>query len=159
MNLELQPATLDDAEVVADVYLRSRQELVACAPLAHAADDVRVWIREHLLPAGHTTVAVFDGQVVGLMAVAEDSDCSWIDQLYLHPDWVGRGIGSQLLSLALSELAPPVRLYTFQCNQAARAFYERRGFQAVAFGDGSGNEEGCPDVLYEWRPGSGDLPV
>jgi GNAT superfamily N-acetyltransferase len=139
---------------VADVYLRSRQELVACAPLAHAADDVRRWIRDHLLHAGHTTVAVADGQVVGFMSFAADADCGWIDQLYLHPAWVGRGIGSQLLSLALSELRPPVRLYTFQCNHAARAFYERRGFQVVAFGDGSGNEEGCPDVLYEWWPES-----
>ncbi|MGE3511045.1 MAG: histone acetyltransferase, partial [Vicinamibacterales bacterium] len=31
-----------------------------------------------------------------------------------------------------------------------RVFYERHGFVAVAFGDGSGNEERCPDILYEW---------
>ena len=35
---------------------------------------------------------------------------------------------------------------------AVRDFYERWGFKAVRFGDGSGNEEKCPDVLYEWRP-------
>ena len=53
------------------------------------------------------------------------------------------------------ELSSPIRLYTFQCNHDARHFYERRGFRAIAFGDGSGNEEKCPDILYEWR---GEMP-
>ena len=41
-----------------------------------------------------------------------------------------------------------MRLYAFQQNEAARRFYERHGFVAIAFGDGSTNEERCPDVLY-----------
>ena len=140
-----------DADSVADVYLRSRKELVACAPLVHTDEAVRAWIRGRLIRAGRTTVAVAGGHVVGLLAVSAGPDCSWIDQLYLHPTWVGRGIGTRLLELARSELRPPIRLYTFQCNQPARGFYERRGFHAIAFGDGSGNDERCPDILYEWR--------
>jgi hypothetical protein len=31
----------------------------------------------------------------------------------------------------------------------ALSFYERHGFRAIAFSDGSANEERCPDVLYE----------
>jgi hypothetical protein len=52
---DLQAATLADAAAVADVYLRSRKELVACAPLAQSDDDVREWIRARLTPAGRTT--------------------------------------------------------------------------------------------------------
>lgn len=152
MTVELRPATIGDADAVADVYLRSRKELVACAPLAHSDEDVRDWIRGRLIPAGRTTVAVVDGLVVGLVSVASATDGSWIEQLYLHPAWIARGIGTRLLELARAELPPPIRLYTFQCNARARDFYERRGFKAVRFGDGSGNEEKCPDVLYEWRP-------
>jgi GNAT superfamily N-acetyltransferase len=150
--LDLRAATLVDADSVADVYLRSRKELVACAPLVHSDETVRDWIRQHLIPAGHTTVAVVDHLVVGLLAVSKGTDCSWIDQLYLLPGWVGCGIGTRLLELARRELLPPIRLYTFQCNQPARYFYEHRGFNAIAFGDGSGNEEKCPDILYEWEP-------
>ena len=146
-------ATVADADSVADVYLRSRKELVACAPLVHSDGDVRDWIRRGLIPAGRTTVVVADDRVVGLLAVSRDTDCSWIDQLYLLPEWVERGIGTRLLELAQSELPSPIRLYTFQCNERARCFYERRGFEAIDFGDGSSNEEKCPDILYEWRPG------
>ncbi len=143
-------ATAEDADGVAEVYLRSRKELVACAPLAHSDDEVRSWIRRRLIPAGRTTVAVAGDAVIGMLAVSTGGDCSWIDQLYLLPEWVRHGVGSRLLELALRELPAPVRLYTFQCNERARHFYERRGFVAIAFGDGSGNEERCPDILYEW---------
>ena len=45
----------------------------------------------------------------------------------------------------------PRRLWTFQQSRA-RKFYEDRGFAAVEFTDGAGNEEKTPDVCYEWRP-------
>lgn len=149
---DLRPATLADADQVAGVFLRSRKELVPFARIAHSDDDVRGWVARRLIPAGHTTVAVVDGALVGFMAVSAGRECSWITHLYLDPRWVGRGIGTRLLERALEELPPPIRLYTFQENQLARTFYERRGFRAVTFSDGSGNEENCPDVLYEWRP-------
>ena len=91
---DFRVATLADADSVADVYLCSRKELVACAPLAHSDQAVREWIRQHLIPAGRTTVAVVDDLVVGLLAVSNGADCSWVDQLYLLPAWVGRGIGT-----------------------------------------------------------------
>ncbi len=151
-TLDFRAATLGDADSVADVYLGSRKELVTCAPLAHSDEAVRDWIRRRLIPEGRTTVAVVDGLVVGLLAVSNAHDCSWIEQLYLLPAWVGRGIGARLLELARSQLPPPIRLYTFQCNERARRFYERYGFRAMRFSDGSRNEEKCPDILYEWRP-------
>src|SRR6185369_12221846 len=100
LTVELRPATVGDADAAADVYLRSRKELVACAPLAHSDEDVRDWIRGRLIPAGRTTVAVADGLVVGLVSVASATDGSWIEQLYLHPAWIARGIGTRLLELA-----------------------------------------------------------
>jgi ribosomal protein S18 acetylase RimI-like enzyme len=49
------------------------------------------------------------------------------------------------------ELAPDgLTLFTHQGNERARAFYERRGFRAVAFGV-SPPPESEPDVKYAWR--------
>jgi GNAT superfamily N-acetyltransferase len=153
-SLECRPAVTGDAEALASVYLRSRRELVVCAPLAHSDEEIRAWIGGRLIPAGRTTVALVGGDVVGLLAVSSKPDGSWIDQLYLLPERIGEGIGTVLLERALAELPPPIRLYTFQANARARRFYEARGFEAIAFGDGAHNEERCPDVLYEWRPRS-----
>jgi ribosomal protein S18 acetylase RimI-like enzyme len=155
MTIDVRAAAPGDAGAVAELYLRSRKELVSFAPLAHSDEDVRDWIARRLIPAGRTTVALVEGTVVGFMSVSPARDGSWITHLYLHPGWIGRGIGTRLLELAMTGLPSPIRLYTFQENQRARAFYERRGFNAVKFSDGSGNEEKCPDVLYEWRPADG----
>ena len=67
----------------------------------------------------------------------------------VHPARWRRGVGSTLLHLALSRARGPVRLYTFEPNRVARRFFERHGFTAIGFGDGSTNESRCPDVLYE----------
>lgn len=145
-----RPATSADANAVSEVYLTSRKELVPFAPLVHADKAVRRWIRDHLIPAGRVTVAIQHVKVVGMMALSDDGTVGWVEQLYVHPRVVGCGIGTQLLERAKTELGSPIRLYTFQANTGACRFYERHGFRAIAVGDGSGNEEQCPDVLYEW---------
>jgi GNAT superfamily N-acetyltransferase len=139
-----------DAARVAEVYLESRRTFLRYAPLAHSDYDVRQWIRTTLIPAGGVTVALRGKRVVGMMATSVDeAGRGWIDQLYIDPESVGKGIGSALLMRALETLPRPIRLYTFEPNLGARRLYERHGFVPIAFGDGSENEEGCPDVLYE----------
>lgn len=58
------------------------------------------------------------------------------------------GIGSELLRIALRE-TEALRLWVFQQNAAAIAFYESHGFRLVRMTDGSENEEQVPDALYE----------
>ncbi len=158
--IQFRPATARDAANVAGVYLASRRAFLHFAPPAHTDDEVRRWVADTLIASGGVTVAVADGgtgPVVGMMALQRRDDVGWLDQLYLHPDAVGQGLGTRLLVQAMVELGPPIRLYTFQANTGARRFYERHGFRAIRFGDGSGNEENCPDVLYEWT--GGDPPA
>ena len=103
-----------------------------------------------LVPAHETWVAETpDGRVVALMAVSDDM----VEQLYVAPDRHGVGVGSRLLALAKEQRPAGLDLYCFQANTRAQRFYEARGFVAVAFGDGSGNEERQPDIRYAWRPG------
>jgi GNAT superfamily N-acetyltransferase len=140
-----------DEAKVADVYLTSRKTHLSYAPLAHSDDDVRKWIHAILIPTGRVTVALEEDEIVGMMATSiDDQAVAWIDHLYVEPSSVGQGVGSGLLTLALTALPRPIRLYTFDTNLGARRFYERHGFAPVMFGDGSKNEEGCPDVLYEF---------
>jgi GNAT superfamily N-acetyltransferase len=148
MNVVLRQAMPNDAAGVADVYLTSRKTFLPFAPLAHSDAEVREWVATVLIPSGGVTVATTFNEPIGMMALSHDGQLDWIDQLYLHPSSVGRGIGSQLLERAKRELGSRIRLYTFQANSASRRFYERHGFRPVAFSDGHANEEHCPDVLY-----------
>lgn len=145
----LRAATAADADAVARVLVESRAALLPFANAAHTPDEVRAWVAHTLLPAGGVTLALVGGRVQGVLATAVAADgTGWIEQLYVHPTQVGAGLGRALLAAALQALPRPVHLYTFQANVHAREFYERHGFKAIGWGDGSGNEERCPDVLY-----------
>jgi ribosomal protein S18 acetylase RimI-like enzyme len=75
-----------------------------------------------------------------------------LDQLYVSPGWTGRGIGARLIQLAKTRRPSGFTLFTFQSNAGARRFYERHGLAEISRGDGSGNEEGQPDLQYSWSP-------
>jgi ribosomal protein S18 acetylase RimI-like enzyme len=152
-EIVFRSAAAADSEQVAEIYLASREAFLGFAPLVHSEDDVRRWIASQLLPTGGVTVAAAaepGAPLVGMMAVSREGHLGWIDQLYLRPDCVGRGLGARFVRLAKQKLGAPIRLYTFQENAGARRFYERHGFRILELGDGSGNEERCPDILYEW---------
>lgn len=144
----LRSALSSDSAVVADVYLRSFKAAMPSVRRAHSDDEVRDWVRDVLVPAG-VLVAEVDTRVIGLMALSDD----WIEQLYVDPAWQRCGIGTQLVSQAKRRRASGLQLWTFQVNRPAQQFYERHGFVAVEWTDGSTNEEREPDVRYSW-PGA-----
>jgi GNAT superfamily N-acetyltransferase len=149
-GVTLRRARPDDGDAIGDVWLSAWRATFDFPP-GHPDEDVRRWLREELVPKHETWVAEAPGgRVVALMAVSDDM----VEQLYVAPDHHRAGIGSRLLALAKERRPAGLDLYCFQVNARARRFYEDRGFVAVAFGDGSGNEERQPDIRYAWRPES-----
>jgi len=149
-GIVLRRAAPDDAPMVSGVFLASFKATYDF-PLAHTDEEVRGWIRDDLIPAKETWVAVDGaGAVIGMMALDGDD----LAQLYIAPGWTGQGIGSRFVELAKRLRPAGLWLFTFQVNRGARRFYERHGFEVVDENDGSRNEEHQPDVRYEWRPGA-----
>jgi GNAT superfamily N-acetyltransferase len=144
----IRPAEARDADAIATVHRTAMREALPYLPDLHTAEEDRAWVANVVLPRQEVWVAEAAGRVVGVAAL----DGEMLAQLYILPGEQGRGIGSALLATAMARHPAGMRLYAFQRNTRARGFYERRGFVAVEFGDGSGNEEGEPDVLYEWTP-------
>ncbi|MDR6873827.1 GNAT superfamily N-acetyltransferase [Bosea sp. BE125] len=144
----IERATADDAAEIAELYLASRTDALPFLRRVHSDAQTRCWIADTLLATRETWIARSGQSIVGVLALQGED----LDQLYLLPGWYRRGIGSLLLAKA-KELSPTrLTLFTFQRNARARAFYEAHGFHIVEMGDGTGNEEGEPDILYEWRP-------
>lgn len=73
----------------------------------------------------------------------------WIEQLYLDPGSLRRGIGSLLVADAKARNSR-LELRCFAENRGGRAFYERHGFLAVEMTEGAGNEEKAPDIRSRW---------
>lgn len=144
----IRAAMAGDAGEIAEVHTVAMGEAMPYLPHLHTDEETRAWVAEVVLPGQEVWVAEAGGRVVGVTSLEGEM----VQQLYILPGYQGIGIGSALLALAKSRRPGGLRLYAFQRNTRARAFYEHRGFVPIAFGDGSGNEEGEPDVLYEWRP-------
>lgn len=145
--MTIRPARPDDAPALAVILRTCFRVNLPFLPELHTAEADRAFMAARLASGDPVWVAEDDGAAVGFIILRE----GWVDHLFIHPEWQGRGLGPKLLAKAL-EAGRPVQLWTFQQNVRARRFYEARGFRAVEFTDGEGNEEKTPDVRYLWEP-------
>lgn len=148
MTVAIRKASQADVAEVAALFIASQADAVPFLSKLHTERETRAFIANDVFPQSEVWVAVEGARIVGMMALAD----AHIDHLYLLPGNYRRGIGSMLLQKAKFLSPEKLSLFAFQMNARARAFYEHHGFVAVEFGDGSGNEAGEPDILYEWRP-------
>jgi len=100
------------------------------------------WLRDGFGPQARFTafLAEHAGAVVGMVTASERYYTSWagctlyIQDIYVEPDWRGRGIGAALLGcvarLALERGSPLVEL-TVREDNPARRLYGRIGFKLV----------------------------
>ena len=111
----------------------------------HTLEDARGFFRDKLLTSSIVWVAEESGELLGMIAL----DLPWIRQFAVFPEHQRRGVGTALLRKARERSPSELRLFTFQRNDKARAFYEKHGFTVVALGI-SPAPELEPDVEYRW---------
>ncbi|WP_405743155.1 GNAT family N-acetyltransferase [Streptomyces sp. NBC_01525] len=146
-GVRIRRATTADAPAIARVHRESRRVTMPyLPPQRHDLDGVITWIRDHLLPGCTTWVAERGTDVIGYAAVRDDV----LEDLYLHPDELRRGLGTRLLAAALAHRPDGLTLHVFEANTGARAFYARHGFTTVA--SGSDNMEGLPELTLHRGP-------
>jgi ribosomal protein S18 acetylase RimI-like enzyme len=139
-------ATLADMPAVARIHRAAFFGAMPDMPALHTAEEDLAFYSKEVFPACEVWLAEQNGVTAGFIAYRS----GWVDHLYVDPGYQGRGFGSLLLALA-KEQSESLRAWTFQCNLAARRFYERHAFRVERETDGRGNEEQRPDVLYVWR--------
>lgn len=117
----------------------------------HPIEEQRAYLETQVLP-GNRVLVVIEGSAdrgaARVVAFVAASDAK-VAQLYVAADRQRRGIGGALLDWAKSRSAGTLRVFTFERNAGARAFYERHGFRVV--GRGFEPTWQLPDVEYEWR--------
>jgi GNAT superfamily N-acetyltransferase len=74
----------------------------------------------------------------GILAPARKTDCLRLNQLFILPEYQGRGIGTLCMMHVLKDAAAyklPVRLRVLKVNSRAAAFYKRLGFRIIGESD------------------------
>ncbi len=147
-DLFARDARPDDHDVIGALFSASLASM-DFVPRRYTEAEEHWFIGNVILPQCAVTVAVLRDLVVSFVA----RDGAELRLLHTRPDQVGRGAGSMLLRREQNVAQIENRglyLWCFQANRRAREFYERHGFHAAEFSDGSRNEERLPDVRYVW---------
>jgi ribosomal protein S18 acetylase RimI-like enzyme len=161
-------AEFSDCEGLAQLHAlswrRAYRGILAREFLENFAEDDRrlVWRDRFSTPDSETRlvrVAIDGTGIVGFVCVFLDRDERWgalLDNVHVHPDMLGRGVGRQLMAQAASWVsdrrpASSLHLWVFEENHSARGFYERfsgisveRSFHQAA----DGND--VPAICYVW---------
>ncbi len=146
-DLALRAATAGDLPALAEVHLAARRAAGdSFPPGAHGDDDVRAWVSGWDLTTYDVWLATVGDQVVGYARCTP----TWLDDLYVHPDAQGSGVGTSLFDLVTTLRPRGFCLWVFESNAPARAFYRSRGCLELERTDGAGNEEGAPDIRVAW---------
>ena len=76
----------------------------------------------------------FHGADVGFLSTSTKSNTFKVDQLYILPDYQGKGIGAACMRHIIDDASleqKPVTLQVLKINTRATAFYQRLGFKIV----------------------------
>jgi GNAT superfamily N-acetyltransferase len=145
-GLVIRAAVLDDMPQCAAILNRWIDE-TPWMRRVHDHDDVVRHYRESVYASDDVIVAERAGTVGAFLALSKNA---FVTALYAHPDFRGEGVGKLLLDAAKQKSTGGLSLWTFAANEAAQRFYRREGFIEIRRTSGD-NEEGLPDVLFQWR--------
>ncbi|MNI24261.1 putative N-acetyltransferase YafP [compost metagenome] len=86
--------------------------------------DLKAWNESFL--AQHTFVAVVNNEIAGF---GDITTAGYLDRLYVHKDYQGRGIATALCNKL--ENAAACDLFTTHASITAKPFFERRGYRVI----------------------------
>lgn len=157
-RIVIRAAAPEDAPALARLNRWARAAAMPWLGEVRSEAEVEGWLRRYLIPRERVLCVGsklplgqndFGEPPPGYIGFGEEVDGWSVHDLYIDPAAQGRGLGTALLRRAMEAAGDaPLRLRCFARNIAARGFYERRGFTIEDEGDGTGNEEGEPDILY-----------
>jgi putative acetyltransferase len=132
-QLAMRPMLPTDVPLLAEIFRAAIEELAADdysetqqEAWASTADDEEAFGAR--LARELTLVATYGGAAIGFAALADNRR---IDMLYVHPAAAGQGAGTMLCD-ALEKLAGArgAKDITVDASDAARGFFEKRGYSA-----------------------------
>lgn len=131
------------AEETVRMWRQSKEKAISQREI-HSFEDHVFFLNDILKKDNKIYIGIDNNKVVGITAFNENE----INQLYIHIDYQGKGLGRKFLELAKANSKGRLTLFTFEVNHKAQRFYEKNGFKII--GRSYENEENLEDIKYEW---------
>lgn len=130
MNLTFVPATAADIDTI---FALSKDLIDRYEDLNSIDyDEVLAWVRRKIEKKIGEYVCIFcDGKKAGYYHLCPAEGMMELDDLYILPEFQGRGIGTTVIEKCCAETNLPVMLYVFTRNTGAYALYQRLGFRVT----------------------------
>ncbi len=135
-SVTFKPATIEDFDFVWRLYRDLMKDLT---------EDMVGWRedKQHALilsavAAGSVDIIMIEGQCAGWLETDEDDEALYLHQIYVAPEFQGRGLGSEIMRGLLAEARAkrkPVRLSVMRNNAGAKRLYQRLGFEVIGQDD------------------------
>jgi len=125
--LTIRPARTDEYDAVADVWARSWLSTGIGSDSAVALTAI---MRERIPPEianGWTLYVADDAGAIAAMLAFRPRD-GYLDQLFIAPEYQGKGLGKRLLAFTRENLPDEIWLRCVLENERAWRWYEREGF-------------------------------
>jgi GNAT superfamily N-acetyltransferase len=129
-DLLIRVAVADDFEAVSDLFRRSSLSNAGDREVLLANPDALAFDRGSIR-AGRTRVAAHDGAIVGFASTTLGGDVVELDDLFVDPDWMRRGVARALVldAVSVARAGGATRLEV-TANSHALDFYNAVGFVA-----------------------------
>ena len=130
-EIQLRPLTPDDAAAVSELAIRSK------SVWGYSAEKMAVFCKELTISREElsnriATGAVIAGEMVGYYTLKEGSDEAELEQIFVDPAWLKKGVGSKLLQHALDEcLQRGYRRVIVLSDPNAAGFYTKAGADLI----------------------------
>jgi len=127
-DFHLRLAAMEDLPALRDVYRRSSLSNERDRPSLLGHPDALEY-SDRAVADGRVRVAVIDDRIVGFATVLATGQIGELDDLFVDPDWMRRGIATELVLDALANAREDgVARIEVTANEHALAFYESVGF-------------------------------
>ena len=149
-DLTIRAARADEHDEIARVWMDSWVSIGLEAASEKLLADLRARVRKEVANEWTLYVADDAGRIAAMLALRLRD--GYLDQLFVDPEYHGRGIGKMLLQFSRKVLGDEIWLRCAKPNQKAWSWYEREGFVLE-------KEELHPEFrlmmrYYRWKKGS-----
>jgi ribosomal protein S18 acetylase RimI-like enzyme len=128
VELNVRRAVPADLARVSDIFREASLSNEGDRPLLAAHPELLLF-EPAAVEQGRTLVAVADGEVLGFVTTQVDADVWEVEDLFVDPAWMRRGVATQLISAAAAAAgsAGATRMEV-TANGHALDFYKSAGF-------------------------------